>query len=177
MDQHTPPAEGSNVISMPGTLTRVDPNKKVSDADWEVIKALYCAGAKATELAPRWGIKPGTINTKASKEKWPSPLRVAQAAKNPIAESDDPAQALAALWTERGEQSRESTYNGAKKALDRFWALAPVPTSFQEAAIANKMLKEAIEPEGPKDSQANSHQVNIAVLTNSGFTPKPAVDV
>jgi hypothetical protein len=153
-------------------LSRVDPQMKVSKEQWEVIKALYCAGEKATVIAPKYGIKPETINKKAYKDKWPTPGRIKLAQANPMVETNDPAQALAALWTERGEQSRESVYQGAKKALDRFFAMSPIPQTFQEAAVAHKMLKEAVDPTGSNEGQRTN--VNIAVLTNKGFAPIPS---
>jgi hypothetical protein len=157
-------------------LMQRNPNKKVSDEDWAVIRALYCHGELATVLAPRYGIKPQTINSRANKEQWPTPQRIQRAMNNPKEETNDPAQALAALWTQRGEQSREASYQGAKKAMERFWAMSPIPTSFQEAAIAQKLLDKAIDPS--EGQQAPTANVSIAVLANQGFVPKQVtVDV
>ena len=155
---------------------RPDPNMKCSKDDWKTIRSLIEAGAKAKDVAKRYGISPVTINTTSCKEKWATPMRVAKAAK--LAESSlslsDPASAVAALWAERKEASRESLYQGSKKALERFFAMAPVPQSFNEAATAHKLLQNAIEPEGPPERSTN---VSVQILSQQGFSPKPAIDV
>lgn len=154
---------------------RADPNKKVSNEDREIIKALYCQGVSGVELAKKYGIKPHTINKWASKERWPSPKRITRAANNPIVHSDDPAAAVAEMWTKRGEEGRESVYNGMNKAVQRFFAMAPVPQTFAEAATAVKLMKEAINPNEGKET--NQGGINIAVLTHQGFVPRQASDV
>lgn len=174
MEIHNEPAEGLQNPEEPRrVLMRPDRNMRVSREEWEVIKALYCAGEKATILAPKYGIKPATINKRAAEEKWPTPQRITRATNNPKFGTNDPAQALADLWAERGEQSREDTFQGSKKALQRFFAMSPIPQSFQEAAIAQKMLNEAVNPSGSKET--SNTNVNIAVLTNQGFVPKQQV--
>ena len=153
-------------------LTRIDPNKKVSDEDWNLIRELYCAGANANDLAARFGIKPCTIHKKASVNKWVTPMKLAIAAKRGVP-TDDPAGAVAELWKQRQGEARESIYQGSKKALDRFFAMAPVPASFAEAAIAEKMLNKAIDPTEGKTVQQN---VNLSLLTSNDFSPRP-IDV
>jgi adenosylcobinamide amidohydrolase len=78
------------------------------------------------------------------------------------------------MWTERGEEGREAIYQGTKKALQRFFAMAPVPQTFAEAATAAKLMKEAINPNEGKE--ANQGGINIAVLTHQGFVPRQASD-
>lgn len=175
MDQDTPPAEGSVIdqkapVSSVGVAV-VTRAAKLSRADWDVIKALYCNGEKATVLAPRYGITPHTINKRASSEKWPSPQRIARAASNPTREVSDPAAAVCDLWQQRGEQAREQVFNGTRAALTRFFALSPVPTSFAEAAVAAKLMDQAINPGGTQEGSKTN--VNIAVLTNGEFAPAP----
>ena len=175
MEQPSHPAGGSPSPVPRPVLMRPDPNKKVSDEDREVLKALYCQGVPAPELAKRYGIKPRTINGWASKEKWASPGRVSRALKHPVAEASDPAAALAQLWVERGSAGREAVYQGSKRAVDRFFAMQPVPQTFQEAATAVKLMKEAINPnEGKEQSQTG---ISIQVLTQQGFVPKPAATI
>ena len=175
MDTPNAQGEASQIVPIRPGIMRVDPNKKVSNEDREVIKALYCQGMPAPELAVKYGIKPATINKWASKEKWPSPGRVSRAQKHPVAEANDPAAAIAQMWTERGEQGRETVYQGANKAIQRFFAMAPVPQTFAEAATAVKLMKEAINPnEGKEQSQGG---INIAVLTHQGFVPRQASDI
>ena len=175
MEQPSHPAGGLTSPAPRPVLMRRDPNKKVSDEDKEVLKALYCQGVPAPELAKRYGIKPRTINGWASKEKWPSPGRVSRAQKHPVAEASDPAAALAQLWVERGSAGREAIYQGSKRAVDRFFAMQPVPQTFQEAATAVKLMKEAINPNEGKEQ--NQGGINIAVLTHQGFVPRQASDV
>jgi hypothetical protein len=153
-------------------LYRKCSQKKVRDEDWPVIRSLMEAGAKAPDVAKKYGISPVTINTRASKERWATPRRVAKA--NAHLSEDDPASAVASLWANRKEESRESLYQGSKKALERFFAMAPVPQSFNEAATAHKLLQNAIEPEGPPERSTN---VSVQILSQQGFSPKPAIDV
>jgi hypothetical protein len=171
MEQPSHLAEGSSPVVPRPVLTRKDPNKKVSDEDREVLKALYCQGVPAPTLAERYGIKARTINGWASKEKWPSPGRVSRAQKHPVTEASDPAAALAQLWVERATEGRETIYQGAKKAIDRFFAMQPVPQTFAEAATAAKLMKEAINPNEGKDQSQTG--ISIQVLTQQGFVPKP----
>lgn len=51
--------------------------------------------------------------------------------------------------------------------------MAPVPQSFGEAAIAAKLMNEAITP--PEDHQPNTN-VNLAILTAVGFSPRVSDD-
>lgn len=153
-------------------LYRKCSQKIVRDEDWPVIRSLMEAGAKAPDVAKKYGISPVTINTKACKEKWATPSRVAKA-KNQIIEGD-PASAVAALWSDRKASARETAYQGYQKALQRFFALAPVPQTFSEAAIASKLLNQAIDPDSGS-SQSSSTTVNI--LQANGFQPKRTIDV
>lgn len=154
-------------------LTAIHPGKKVSDEDWNVLKSLYEAGESAGVLAEKYGIKPSTIHSRSSKQRWATPQRITRAKSLELV-SSDPASAVADLWARRKGESRESVYQGAKKALDRFFAMAPVPQSFSEAAIAEKMLSKAIDPEVDQDTKGN---INLAILTTTGFAPRPIVDV
>lgn len=171
----TTPAEGSTIdskgpVSVPG-IAVVTRSAKLTKEQWDVIRALYCQGEKATVLAPRYGITPHTINKRASSEKWPSPQRIARAANNPTQAVSDPAAAVCTLWQERGEKAREQVFKGMDSALMRFFSLSPVPTTFAEAALAIKLRDQAINPGGsPEGSKTN---VNIAVLTNQEFAPMP----
>lgn len=152
---------------------RPDKSMKVPVEDWPIIRALAEAGQPYKEIAEKYNIKPDTIAQRASEERWVTPRRLAKAQAGGLSVTD-PASAVAALWSERKEKSREATFQGASKALDRFFAMAPVPQSFSEAAIALKMMDQAITPPSEADQ---SHNINIAVLTQAGFAPKPVVDV
>lgn len=149
------------------------PQKKVSDEDWSIIRALAEAGQPYADISERFNIQPNTISKRASLERWVTPMRLSKASAGELS-ANDPASAVASLWAGRKEKSREVTFQGASKALDRFFAMAPVPQSFSEAAIALKMMDQAITPPSEQD---NSHNINIAVLTQAGFAPKPVTDV
>jgi len=144
----------------------------VRDEDWPIIRSLIEAGAKAPEVARRYGISPVTINTRACKEKWATPKRVARAEAQII--TDDPASAVAALWEDRKAQTRETVFQGASKSLQRFFAMSPIPQSFNEAATAHKLLKEAIDPDA---GGAHSGGTTVNILASQGFMPKRVVDV
>lgn len=172
MDQA--PSLDDLVAPAPGTiLTRKDPNKRVPDEAWPAIRHLVESGVRYREVADRFGVKESTISTRASKERWLTPQRLALA-KNGNVKVDDPAAAVAEVWRQRGAESRDMVFEGSKRALERFYALSPVPQSFAEAATALKMVKDAIDPSGCVDSKQN---VSISILATKGFTPQPVVDV
>jgi hypothetical protein len=157
----------------PRGLMRVDPNKKIADEEWPGIRHMIESGVPYKEVAERFNVKPHTLRRRASEEKWLTPQRLAMA-KNGTLKADDPANVVAELWRQRGAETRDMVYTGAAKALQRFFALSPVPQSFSEAAIANKMLKEAIDPSGALENNSN---VSIQILANQSFKPTPVVDV
>jgi hypothetical protein len=155
-------------------LMRRDPTKKIADSDWPAIRSMVESGVPYQELADRFGVKKHTIVKRASKERWLTPQRIALA-KNGNTKTDDPANLVAALWHQRGVETRDMVFQGAAKSLQRFFALSPVPQSFAEAATAKKMLDDAINPNGtPSESTKN---VSISILAGKGFAPQPVVDV
>lgn len=164
--------ESEQPLGQRPVLYRKCSQKIVRDEDWPVIRSLMEAGAKAPDVAKKYGISPVTINTRACKEKWATPARVAKA-KNQIIEGD-PASAVAALWSDRKVAARESIYQGSQKALQRFFALAPTPQSFSEAAIASKLLNQAIDPDA---ASGNSQSTTVNILQANGFQPKKVIDV
>lgn len=145
-------------------LTRVDPNMKVSEREWQMIRDLVCAGASATELAEKYNIEPNTIHRKASVEKWPTPRRI-QKAQSKGLPVGDPASMIAKMWSKRQGESREEVYQGASKSLRRFWAKSPVPQNFAEAAIAEKMLNKAIDP---TEGKSDNSDPNLQLLAAGG---------
>lgn len=155
-------------------LYAVHPGKKVRDSDWPVIRSLAEQGVTYGELGERFGVKAQTIRKRASQEKWLTKQRLAMTKNNTIV-AEEPALAVLDLWSSRQQETRESVYQGAKKSLERFFAMAPVPQSFQEAATAHKLLKEAIDPNGSSNVGGGGTTVNI--LATQGFAPKPVVDV
>lgn len=154
-------------------LLSPNPTKKLTDQDWDVIKALYCAGEKAHIIAKRFNCSAAHIRKTACVQKWPTPQRISRAVKTGATATNDPAAALAELWETRKQQSREATYQGAQKALQRFFSMSPVPQNFSEAAIAQKMIDKAIDPSEGKSQPAN---VNLALLTGDSFSPR-VIDV
>jgi len=157
----------------PKGLPCIHPNKIVRDEDWVGIKHMAEQGVSYEELGAQFGVKACTIGKRASKERWLTPTRIARA-KNGNVSEDDPAAAVALLWKRRGVDSRDKVYQGATKALDRFFAMSPVPQSFNEAAIALKMVNESINPNGELTQNAN---VSIHVLASKEFSPTPVIDV
>ena len=150
------------------------PHKKVSDEDWLVIRSLIEAGALARDVAKQFGIAKGTIHERSSDERWATPTRVANALARGDQDTSDPAAQVAALWASRKDQQREALYQGTNKALQRFFAMAPVPQTFAEAATAEKLLSKAIDPDAANSSQAN---VSIQLLATQGFQPRRTIDI
>lgn len=149
------------------------PARKITDEQWDIIKALYCAGKSSAEIAKDYPITSSAIRKRATLQKWPTPSRINRAIKTGARPTDDPAAAIADLWEQRKQEGRESVYQGAQKALQRFFAMSPVPQSFQEAQIAHKMMEKAIDPSEGKALQTN---VNLQVLTSKEFSPR-VIDV
>jgi len=148
--------------------------KKIPDAQWPAIRSMAEQGIGYKDIAAQFGVTQSCIAKRACKEKWITPQRLAMA-KNDNVASDDPALAVVDLWNSRQSSMRESVYQGAKKSLERFFAMAPVPQSFTEAATAHKMLKEAIDPSGTSSGGGGGTTVNILAAQN--FAPKPVIDV
>lgn len=147
------------------------PFKKVPDECWPKIRALAEQGVKYEEIGAQYGCSSHLIRKRANAEKWVTPMRLSRAQKGYLA-ADDPASIVAALWQSRGDQTREDVYQGAKAALNRFFALSPIPSSFAEAKIAHNMIKESINPDGSGGGDKTNVSVNI--LTNPNFSPKPS---
>lgn len=157
----------------PAVIMRPDPCMKVRPEDWIVIRSLAEKGVSYPELAERYGVKPQTIRKRSSEEKWLTKQRLVMA-KNETITADPATSAILDLWSERQQQHREQVYQGAQKALSRFFAMSPVPQTFAEAATANKLLKDAIDPSG--SNNGNSH-VQVNILSSNSFSPKPAIDI
>ena len=147
---------------------------KCTAEDWGKIRSLIEAGANAPDVAKQFGLAPATINTKAHKECWATPRRVAAALAANDQNADDPAALVAALWVKRKEDARESLYQGTTKSLQRFFAMAPVPQTFSEAAIAEKLMSKAIDPDA---SSASNSNVSIQLLATQGFQPRRTIDI
>jgi len=157
----------------PAVIMRPDPSMKVRPEDWHVIRSLAEKGMPYKEIAPKFGISSLYIERRACEEKWLTPTRLARAKKG-LVPANDPAMAVISIWAERSDAHREQVYQGAKKSLERFFAMSPVPQTFAEAATANKLLKDAIDPSG---SNNGNSQVQVNILSSNSFSPKPAIDV
>lgn len=155
-------------------LTIPCPQKKVRDEDWPIIKALAEKGMTYKEIGELYGISHFTVGKRACKDKWITPMRLSKAKNGTLISTNDPAHAVAHLWTGRADAAREQVFQGAKKALDRFFAMAPIPQSFAEAATAAKLMNESINPGGATQQTNN---VSVQILSTQGFEPRPVVDV
>lgn len=140
----------------------------MTSTQWLEVRARAELGEPYDTIAARFPIGVSAIEKKAQLQKWTTPARISKGMRNELPK-DDPASIVADVWKERGLKARETVYMGASKALDRFFAMAPVPQSFGEAQIAAKLLNDAIKP--PEEQQANGN-VNLAILTAVGFTPR-----
>ncbi len=144
--------------------------QKMSKADWLQVKARAESGESYDSIAALFPIGTSAIVKKAVTEKWVTPRRLAKGMRGELS-ANDPAAASAAIWKERRETARETVFQGARKSLERFFAMAPIPQSFGEAAIAAKLMQDSISP--PEEQQGNG-SVNLAILTSVGFTPRTA---
>jgi len=149
------------------TLTRPY-ERKMTDTQWLEVKLRAEAGEPYDAIAASYPIGVSSIEKKAQLQRWATPARVSKGLRNELPK-DDPASIVADIWRERGLEARETIHDGASKALKRFFAMAPVPQSFGEAQIAAKLLNDAIKP--PEEQQSNGN-VNLAILTAVGFTPR-----
>jgi hypothetical protein len=142
--------------------------EKMSKAQWLEVKARAEAGEAYESIAARFPIGTSAIVKKAVNERWVTPRRLQKGLRGELS-ANDPASAAAAVWAERKQDARETVFQGARKSLERFFAMAPVPQSFGEAAIANKLMNDAISP---PEEQASHTNVNLAVLTQANFSPR-----
>ena len=155
-------------------LTIPCPQKKVRDEDWPIIKALAEKGMTYKEIGELYGISHFTVGKRACREKWITPMRLSKAKNGTLATTSDPAHHVANLWTARADAAREQVHGGMTKAIERFLAMAPVPQSFAEAAIAVKLRNDAINPAG---SAPLSSGTTVNILSSQSFSPKPVIDV
>jgi hypothetical protein len=144
-------------------------SRKIRRKMWKAIEVRYCAGDRISTLVEAYGVTRHAIIKRSQLEKWPTPRRIAKAQGQGIY-TDDPASMIAEVWNRRGAQTREEVYQGTSKALRRFFAMSPVPQSFQEAAAAEKMLSKAIDPTGASETKPN---VSMMILADPGFRPRP----
>ena len=164
----------TQAVPLKPVLMAKHPGKIVADEDWLIIRSLIEAGGIAKDIAAKYGIAKSTIHERSCTERWASPKRVALALKNNDQCTDDPAALVAAMWAKRGLEARESLFQLSSKAMQRFAAMAPVPATFAEAAIAEKMLSKAIDPDSSSGGQSN---VSIQLLATQGFQPRRTIDV
>ena len=148
------------------------PKAKMTKTQWLEVKARAEAGEAYDSIASLYPIGTSAIVKKAVLERWVTPRRLQKGLRGELS-ADDPASASATVWRERGEAARETVFHGARKSLDRFFAMAPVPQSFGEAAIAHKLMRDAISP--PEEQQPHGN-VNLAILTAVGFSPRTQDD-
>lgn len=142
---------------------------KMTSTQWLEVKARAEAGETYDSIALQYPVAAGTITQRAHHEAWVTPRRLQKGLKGQLSQ-DDPAQAAANVWLQRKEEARESTFQAMNKAFNRFAAMAPVPQTFAEAALALKMRDQAIDPDA--DKEQNKGNINLAVLTQVGFAPR-----
>lgn len=175
MSDSTPESNPApHAVPLKPVLMAKCPHKKVSDDDWLIIRSLIEAGALARDVAKQFGIVKGTIHERSCAERWATPSRVANALARGDLDTSDPAAHVAALWAKRKEDARETLFQGTRKSLDRFFAMAPVPQTFAEAATAEKLLSKSIDPDSSQSGQSN---VSIQLLATQGFQPRRTIDV
>lgn len=155
-------------------MTALCPQRRISDQDWVVIKALAEKGTTYKEIGAMFAISHFTVGRRASKERWITPMRLSKAKNGTLATTSDPAHHVANLWTARADAAREQVHGGMTKAIERFLAMAPVPQSFAEAAIAVKLRNDAINPAG---SAPLTPGTTVNILSSQSFAPKPVIDV
>ena len=141
---------------------------KMTKLMWGEAKLRAESGESYEALSLEYPATEQTIRQRAYVERWLTPARIQKGVRGELT-ADDPDNAASQLWIKRKEEARETIHKGAKDALSRFFAMAPVPQSFGEAAIAKKMLDEAITPPEEQESKGN---INLALLTTVGFTPR-----
>lgn len=142
--------------------------RKMTDLQWAEVRVRAEAGEPYEAISALYPITVSSIEKRSYLERWVTPTRIQKAVRGEL-QPDDPAHAAANVWLARKEQARETVFHGAKKALDRFFAMSPVPQSFSEAQIAHKLMNDAISPPEEQESRGN---INLAILTSVGFQPR-----
>ena len=129
------------------------------NADWAAIQLAYLGGETTRSLAEKHGIKESTIRSKASRQKWRHPPRVA-------ASTEVGALALQAahnVWAQRKDQVKESEFTIAERIMEH-------AASMPEDQLVNKADKIKIGVDmgrrsvGLDQEDKNKNAVNIAIL-------------
>lgn len=84
---------------------------------WAACREAVALGVGLKQAATTYGLSYSAAKTRASREKWPTPLKVAAAADALKAAAQPPATLAAQSWAERGEQHRAAVFKLASEAL------------------------------------------------------------
>lgn len=90
---------------------------KTPQDPWAACREAVALGVGLKQAATTYGLSYSAAKTRASREKWPSPLKVAAAADALKASAQPPATLAAQSWAERGEQHRAAVFKLASEAL------------------------------------------------------------
>ena len=86
---------------------------------WAACREAVALGVGLKQAATTYGLSYSAAKTRASREKWPTPLKVAAAADALKAAAQPPATLAAQSWAERGEAHRAAVFKLASEALAR----------------------------------------------------------
>ena len=151
------------------------------DGPWDEIRDAYMMGVTATELYRRYGIKPGTIRSRAHRENWPSPRNIEKkileakvrdleglkATDGGLREAPDSAaklERLAEMMKARQSEHREVASRVATEALKK--AKLPAPKTWKDADIADKIARRNLD----LDAKGAGTTVNVGVLSPGAVT-------
>ena len=91
-------------------------HSRISLESWEQVKTAYAAGIGLREIARNMNLSPGTVLSRAKRERWTKQLEDAKAiALAPQSNAISPMQSIAAVMQERGECYREQMADVSEK--------------------------------------------------------------
>jgi transcription elongation GreA/GreB family factor len=131
------------------------------------------------DAAAAYGLSHVAVRKRASREKWPQPLKLAQEAAAESAAVTPPSLVAKQSWADRGEQHRAQVFELARKALQ-----AAKPRRLEEWADIERAARLAdraagLDKPGPVVSlhfpqvQSSEASAVIDLSTNDAPTPLP----
>lgn len=113
--------------------------------NWGEIEKLAIAGVSIPDLAIRFDMKQNTIRARALRHKWPTPLAIAQRARELEAQGPKPTTdlitAAAEDWNAKGEAHRKQSFEIATESVGMFRPKAP--KNFRELKAADDIARRA----------------------------------
>jgi hypothetical protein len=114
---------------------------KIGVIPWAAIEQCCIAGMTNTEAAAKFGVKADTVQRRALRHKWTTPLAVAKRSAQLARETSATVETVAQDWLEKGEAHRIKAFDIASESVAKFKPKAP--KSFRELESADRIARRA----------------------------------